>query len=46
MAKEDDKKKKKSALDYLKQAVPRKSAAGILRDRQKEVEKKIREAGG
>lgn len=46
--KDDGKKKKKkqSALDILKSRVSDKSAAGILRDRQKEIERRIREAGG
>lgn len=46
MAEEKKKEKKKSALDYLKAAVSRKSAAGILRDREKEMHKKIKEAAG
>jgi hypothetical protein len=46
MSKEDDKKKKKSALDILKGAVSRKSAAGILANRKKELDRKIKEAGG
>lgn len=45
---DDDKKKKKkqTALDLLRGAVSRKSAAGILRDREEEMRRKIKEAGG
>lgn len=46
MAEDKDKKKKKSALDYLKEKVSGKSAAGILRGRKKELDRKIKEAGG
>lgn len=46
MAEDKGKKKKKSALDILKGAVSRKSAAGILADREKEMKRKIKEAGG
>lgn len=44
--KNKDKKKKKSALDYLKEKVSGKSAAGILRGREEEMRRKIKEAGG
>ncbi len=46
MAKEDDKKKKKkSALDLLKEKVSPKSAAGILANRKKDIDRQLREAG-
>jgi ribosomal protein S18 len=39
-------KKKKVPLDKLKAWVSPKSTTGLLRDRQKEVDKKIKKAGG
>lgn len=39
-------KKKPSALDKLKKAVSPKSTAGLLRDRKKELDKKIKQSGG
>lgn len=44
----DDKKKKKkmSALDFFRKTVSDKSAAGILRDRKKEMDRRIKESGG
>lgn len=42
----DKPKKKQTAMDILKGRVSDRSAAGILRDRKKEADRKLKDAGG